>query len=358
MYRSADETPDFDQSSTVQHDLQAAGYRTGIFGKYLNGWDLAEDPPYFDDWAIFSKSFVAGYQGGVWNVNGEKRSIDSYSTTFIRGQALRFVQEASEDDRPWALFITTNAPHYPITPDEKYRDAPVPPPEERSASFMERDLSDKPGFVRQFTVSRREVEETRVAQLRTLMSVDDLVSDLYGRLDELGEEGNTLSFFLSDNGFILGDHSIVGKMVPYEMSIRIPLMMRWPEELEPGTVDGRWATTVDLVPTLLDATGISRSKYVDGKSLIDQGWNRDRVMSEFWRNHGRPSWGSLLTERFQYTEYFKGGKVYFREYYDLQDDPARERNLLGDSDPSNDPDLDAARRQLASDLRCKANGCP
>lgn len=358
MYRAADQTPEFDQTTTLQHDLQAAGYRTAIFGKYLNGWDLADDPPYFDDWAIFSKTRATGYRGGQWSVNGKLRKVNAYSTTFLRRKALRFVREASEDDRPWAMFIATAAPHYPITPERKYGDAPVPPRGKRPSSFMERNLSDKPAFVRRLRVKRWNVERIRKAQLRTLMSVDDLVSELYGRLDELSEEQNTLSFFLSDNGFMLGEHSLLGKMVPYEMSIRIPFMMRWPERLDPGTVDRRWATTVDIVPTVLDAIGIGRAAYVDGRSLIDDGWSRDRVMTEFWSIHRRPTWGSLLTERFQYSEYYRRGKVFFREYYDLRDDPEGKRNLLGDSNPDNNPDITDARRRLSRDLECKAGACP
>jgi len=358
MYRRADETPDFDQSATLQRYLQESGYRTAMFGKYLNGWDLSADPPYFDDWAIFSKSTLGGYVGGEWNVDGKTTTVERYTTTYLRRLAVRFARSAAKEDRPWALFISTGAPHRPFVAEPKYEDAAVPRWDPQRSGFMERDVSDKPRFLKGFKVTESQVRATRAAQLRTLMSVDDMVEDLYGTLQELGEERDTLSFFLSDNGFAWGEQHILGKMVPYTLSVRVPMMVRWPVGLESGKVDDRLAATIDVAPTVLDAAGIEADDYIDGRSLLDRSRQRDRILTEFWHFHGRPTWESLRTEDYQYARYYDpDGNLTFEEYYDLGDDPGETTNLVVDG-VVEEVDLSRIRGLLATDMECRGSQCP
>ena len=119
-----------DQRFTIQAYLKAVGYRTGIFGKYFNAWNVFRSPPWFDDWAIFS----AGYSPFRVNERGTIKTITQYATSYIRDNAVSFI-EASEnqDATPWFLEVTTTAPHAPFTPDTLYENASVSPysPESR-----------------------------------------------------------------------------------------------------------------------------------------------------------------------------------------------------------------------------------
>lgn len=111
------------------------------------------------------------------------------------------------------------------------------------------DRSDKPPYIRDVDLPIAEAKGIRRDQLRTLMSVDDLVDAVMRRLGALKERGNTLVFVLSDNGFLWSDHGWKGKTIPYSYSIRIPRLVRWPGVLEAGTKDGRLLGNVDVAPT-------------------------------------------------------------------------------------------------------------
>ncbi|MGH2729817.1 MAG: sulfatase family protein [Actinomycetota bacterium] len=344
-----------DQRSTVQHYLQQAGYRTGIFGKYLNGWDLERDPPYFDDWAIFDAS-ETGYSGGMWNVAGSTRRVQGYSTTYIQRKAVDFIR-SSEGSRPWLLFVSTAAPHEPYVPARRYEDADVPEWAINPA-IEEADRSDKPPFLRarelRLEVSRRAHDQ----QLRTLMSVDDLVARI-GDVLAATDQDTTLVFFLSDNGYLWGEHGVGKKMLPYTPSIAIPLMLRWPGRVHAGARDDRLAATIDVAPTILDAAMIEANPEVpmDGRSLLEQ-WDRERLLVEFWAAFGRPTWAGTRTRSSLFVEYYKrdGETVTFQEYYDVEHDPWELENLLGDQVPQ--VDVDALSRQLARDRLCAGGTCP
>lgn len=359
------------QDSTVQRYLREAGYRTGIFGKYLNSWDLSVDPPHFDEWAVYAPVSTRGYSGAKWNVSGKVRKVEQYSTTYIRKRGLAFLEGAeADDDRPWFLELSTWAPHLPAVPQAKYEDAKVKrwkvPP-----SVKELDRSDKPPYIRDADLPIAEAKRIRRDQLRTLMSVDDLVEAVMRRLGALKERGNTLVFVLSDNGFLWSDHGWKGKTVPYSYSIRIPMLVRWPGVLEAGTKDGRLLGNVDVAPTILAAAGITPDPQypVDGRSILDP-FTRDRMLTEHWAAPGgfppTPTWASLRTSEWQYVEYYdEAGVVTFREYYDLIEDPHQLVNLLGDGDASNDPAPEAVAdisAQLNEDRLCLGTlppaGCP
>lgn len=354
-----------DQRSTIESYLQDARYSTALFGKYFSGWDLATSPPYFDDWAIFLNS-ARHYMGGNWNVDGLVRPVKKYATNFIARRALHFVSSTETNDaRPWFMVLAPPAPHSPYTPQPRYARAPVRPWGGDPAVF-ERDRSDKPQFVQARSVSFRKAQRIRTRQFRTLLSVDDLVKRVFGKLGELDERRPTLAFFLSDNGYLWGEHglggSVFGKRPPYTESVRLPMLMRWPDHVARGAADRRLVANIDLAPTILDAAGITPSAQIpmDGMSLLSNR-TRDHLLLEYWIDVGTtPDWGSIVTPDLQYIEYYglDGLTPTFREYYDLRRDPWQLDNLLGDRVPGNDPDVTGLSAQLAADRRCAGAGCP
>ncbi|MDQ4125034.1 MAG: sulfatase, partial [Actinomycetota bacterium] len=143
-------------------------------------------------------------------------------------------------------------------------------------------------------------------------------------------------------------------------SIQIPLMIRWRGHVEPGSVDDRLVANLDLAPTLLDAAGVAAPRGLDGSSLFGDA-RRKRLLIEQWGDEETyvPTMASLRTDRYQYVEYYgRGGRVVARQYYDLEADPWQRRNLLGDGDPSNDPEVRALSDRLRGDRRCARESCP
>jgi arylsulfatase A-like enzyme len=347
----------YDQNSTIEHQLRTAGYATALVGKYWNDWPLGIAPPNFQKWAMFS----GGYNNMTFSVNGSVRQIPGYTAAVQGTYASQFLNEfEANDGQPWYMYLTPQAPHSPTTPESKYQNAPFPnlvP----SPAFQETDISDKPVQVRrlghQHTLS--EVDATRKAQLRTLMSVDDLVAGIFAQLEALGET-NTLAIFTSDNGYMWGEHWLNAKRWPYTDSVQIPLFMRWPGHVAAGADDPRLVSHVDIAPTIYGAVGLTPSYVPDGVSLFSPG-ARQRLYLEYFLSPDAKvkTWSGLITAGgVGYFEWYENGGTFFREYYDLVSDPYQLTNLLGDGNAANDPDVAALSAQLALDRVCVGTACP
>ncbi|HYP22764.1 MAG TPA: sulfatase, partial [Actinomycetota bacterium] len=352
-----DDGMDLDPDATVQRHLKDAGYRTAVVGKYLNRWDPEVDPAHFDRFAVWLRGI---YRHSSWNVDGKVRRPEGYTTGLMTGFAERFLRSfEKDDDAPWYLWLGPNAPHSPYAAEHRYKGAKTKGWDGNPAT-RDRDVSDEPAFIERSQNSMEHARKIRRKQLRTLYSVDDQVAQVFDLLRELGEEEDTLAIFMSDNGFLWGEHGIVGKRYAYTQSIQIPLMIRWAGHVDPGSVDDRLVANLDLAPTLLDAAGIPARRGFDGASLFGDR-TRDRLLIEQWRDEETyvPTMASLRTEDYQYVEYYAdGGRVVARQYYDLADDPWQRRNLLGDASARNDPDVDALARRLREDRGCRGARCP
>jgi arylsulfatase A-like enzyme len=354
-----------DHDTTIQRYLDDAGYSTGLVGKFLNEWPLGQAPPHFDRWALCSPCSEGGYVDRPFDVDGTVVTQTGYATDFIAARSLGFLRAfEATDARPWFLYVATGAPHDPYTVEPDHAAASVPAWNGNPAVF-ESDRSDKPPYVRARNRSFAMAQEVRTLQLRTLRSVDDLVVGMMRELGTLGERRRTLILFVSDNGFVWNEHRMgVGKRFPYQQSIRIPMLLRWQDHVTAGSADPRLASLVDVAPTVLAAAGVppDPGTPIDGRSLLQPG-TRSRLLVEYHLHAlftGVPTWASTRTATTQYTEYYAedGQTVTFREYYDLAADPWELRNLLGDGDPSNDPNVASLSAQLAADRTCAGTACP
>ena len=349
-----------DQTTTLASYLEDAGYHTAMAGKFLNRWPLKTPPPGYDRYALAN----GGYYDQLWAVDGAVRRVPTYSTTFIGDQFLADLDSFERDDAtPWFAYLATFAPHDPRVPEPKYAKASFPELDKVGPSTVP-PVAGKPRYLAdRASVSLAEAARVRTGQLRTLLSVDDLVDRVMRRLSDTGELDNTLVFFLSDNGYAWGEHRHVGKFVPYTESIKVPFVVRWPGHLAAGTVDDRMVATIDIKPTVLAAAGIPLrdGDVVDGRSLLDGG-RRQRLLAEYWLDQanapGIRDWAALRTPAWQYIEdYDQPGGATFREFYDLTSDPGMERNLLADHDPANDPPA-GIQAELAAARACKGADCP
>ncbi|WP_435971486.1 sulfatase family protein [Streptomyces sp. Qhu_M48] len=350
-----------DQSTTVQRYLQQAGYRTGLFGKYLNAWALEDNPPHFEEFALLQP----GYVNARWNIDGTVKTIDNYTTTVIKNRTLTFLDKAATDTRPWFAYVTPYASHGPRTPEAKYAGTAVPEWNGRP-SVPESDRSDKPAYIKEATGTLADGKAIRAEQLRTLLSVDDAVQAFKDRLQALGQLDNTLVIYIGDNGFSWGDHGWTAKSVPYRPAHEVPFYLSWPAGGRgAGTVDTRVVANIDIAPTILDAAGITPAAPQDGRSLLSS-YDRDHLLVEWWKQGagtgGAPTWSSYVAKDKQYTEYYDlttdangtvsgTGQVKFREYYDLTNDPHQLTNKLYQATPAQEQALGipALAAQLAAD---------
>ncbi|MBN1894041.1 sulfatase [bacterium] len=174
--------------------------------------------------------------------------------------------------------------------------------------------------------------------LSCILSVDESVCRLLDYLDQAGLAKDTIVIYTSDQGFYLGEHGWYDKRFMYEESLRMPLLLRYPREVEGGRTCGDMVLNLDFAPTLLDFAGVRIPAGMQGRSF--RGLIRG-MQTEDWRNalyyhyyeypHG---WHSVMrhhgirTERYKLIHFYHDAD--FWELYDLQKDPHEIRNLAGD----------------------------
>ena len=352
-----------DTSTTIQRYLDRAGYRTALIGKFLNSWGTWKPPQFWDRFAYFLP-WGNKYYGASFNVDGKIREeLKAHSNRFMARYSERLLREFERnDDAPWFMYVAPKAPHTPFKPAPGDARADVRGFKGNPA-VNETALEDKPPWIRSCPHHCGDFFEGRLdakRQQRTLLSVDDLVRDVFRRMDRLGEDRETLAFFMSDNGYMWGEHGAIGKGQPYEQSVRIPLYVRWPGHLKAGTKDDRLVANIDIAPTILQAAGIQPSHTVDGHDLLTD-TERDYLLLESLARGENSRWGSIRTATERYTEYYYGAaQEYpaFREFYDLSQDPWELDNLLY----SKQEEAETLAAELAALLdaakTCAGTACP
>lgn len=194
--------------------------------------------------------------------------------------------------------------------------------------------------------------------LRVVASVDDNVGRILDYLDDAGLVDDTLVIYTSDQGFFLGDHGWYDKRFMYEESLRIPLMVRYPREVEPGSVDGHIVSNVDLAPTFLALAGLPTPRDMHGRSIVPllQGqapadWRQSFYYHfyEFPAVHSVRRHYGVRTDRYKLIHYYRLGEW---ELFDLQKDPRELRNVY--NEPAYRPvvsKLNAELQRLRRELR-------
>ena len=288
-----------------------------------------------------------------------------YLTDFETRRGVELIDEASPGDQPFFLSLWYTAPHRggPRDPDDPRRPGtPSPAPRHRDAfagvrmprhpNFNEKSMYDKPQVVADRPRLSPEfaagVEENWRQENEALMAVDEGVAQIVEALRRNGELENTLIVYMSDNGFMHGEHrALAEKVLPYEESIRIPLVMRGPGV--PRTrVDHRLVGNLDVTSTILDATDVAPGRVQDGRSLLellaDPGaeWGRDILIENGNGANGVPTYRGIRTYRYLYIEHRTTGEY---ELYDLQEDPYQLQSVDGHERYAK------VQRDLASRLR-------
>ena len=267
-----------DEASTVAVWLRDAGYRTGLFGKYLNrypkGVPATDVPPGWTDWHALVEGGADPFRQFGLSENGAVVAYDqpgTYLTDVLTAKADAFVRDAAAAGEPFFAYVAPYAPHLPATPAAahagEFADATLPAP----PSFNEADVSDKPAWVRQQPLLTEaqitSLTELQRDRLRAMRSVEEMLATLLATLEETGQLDNTYVVFASDNGFHLGEHRLpMGKQTAYEESIRVPLVVRGPGVPAGATIPAL-AANIDLAPTFAAWAGTPLPGFVDGRSL-------------------------------------------------------------------------------------------
>jgi arylsulfatase A-like enzyme len=348
--------PKLDDSSTIATWLQDAGYRTGYYGKYLNDYDALTPagyvPPGWDEWGVFlgrnltdddtgSTSYYSDYSlsenGKIVEYSKDKAV---FGADLITRKSVDFISATC--DKPFFLYVSYYNPHSPYQWAERDNDqfransALQAPPPYRPPSFMEKDINDKPQYLKDLNpISVEKIDISYKQILRSLLSVDDGVASILNALDKTNLNRKTIIVYLTDNGLTVGDHRLgLTKNCPYESCIRTPFIVYAPG-IFPARSDAHLVANIDIAPTFAEIAGATAPSTVNGLSLLpllkDAGatW-RDDILFEHWPTEAGigskiPEFYAVRTSEWKYVEYSTGEK----ELYDLKNDPYELDNLAG-----------------------------
>jgi N-acetylglucosamine-6-sulfatase len=353
--------------------LQKAGYETAYVGKWHMGNDDSPRPG-FDRWVSFRGQGV--YVDPEINVNGKSAKVEGYMTDILNDHAVAFLTLTRS--KPFLLYLAHKAVHGPFTPAERhktlYADAALP-----RAPSADDSLEGKPVLRRRLddpAPKKKAAEKAKAKakakqggeggggggpggelirnQLRALAAIDEGVGRILTALEATQQLDRTLIIFTSDNGYFWGEHGLGDKRAAYEESIRIPLLMRHPALIKPGTTIAAPVLNIDIAPTLLDLAGVAIPDGTHGRSLVPllkgetNGW-RTSFLSEYFAEAGYPripTWQAVRTDRWKYIHYtdFDG----MDELYDVKEDPHELKNRIADSDA--ETTLSDLKRELAEQL--------
>ena len=308
-----------DEFVTLAEALKAGGYKTATMGK----WHLGDDPTTqgFDiniagrEWGSPSGG---GYHSPYNYPNLVNRKKGEYLTDRLGTEAAQFMEANKE--RPFFLYLTHYAVHTPIHAKP-----------ELTAKYEQKTPTDK---------------QTNAKYAAMIESMDDSVGTVLDTLDRLNLADNTIVIFYADNGGHGGVTSNAplrgSKGMLYEGGIRVPMAVRWPGVVKPGTTSDEPVIGIDLYPTLLEATQTKLPARVnlDGTSLLpllsDAGaslfrpaiyWHFPAYLQGYTKRHGpfrtTPA-GAIRMGDWKLIEYFEDGVL---ELYNLSDDIGEEQNL-------------------------------
>jgi len=247
--------------------LRAAGYQVGILGK------VSHSTPYSEF---------------AWDMVHDMDELGHGRNPALYGErAALFVRRAVDAGRPFFLMANSHDPHRPFYGNDKaawYEERDVPPAVAPSKRFTP-DEVPVPGFLPDLPDVRLEISE----YYGSVRRCDDTVGAILNVLRRTRCEGNTIVVFLSDNGMAFP----FAKTNCYLHSTRTPWIVRWPDVIQAGRVDGEhFVSGIDLLPTLLDAAGIEPPAAVDGVSFLpllrgQAQAGRDLVFTQFHQTAGR-----------------------------------------------------------------------
>ncbi|MCP4167255.1 MAG: sulfatase-like hydrolase/transferase [Chloroflexi bacterium] len=347
--------------------LSDNGYETHAIGKMhfvpprrhngLERLQLMEELPWYredDDYALYLKSVGLGHIQHIHGVRHllymlPQRSLipeDHHGSKWVADRGIEYLS-ANQGRKPFFLWLSWIAPHPPFdVPDrfaELYQGADLPQPHrsETPTSLLAVEselLGDLPN--EQYVQRMREVYYGAVSH------VDEQVGRVLDTLDELGLAGNTLVIFLSDHGELLGDYDLYQKWLPYDSCSRIPMILRYPDHIEPGSRCDDFVDLNDVLPTVLDVAGIDYpgNETLAGESLLAESGVKERGWQYMEYSFDNRRWISIRNRRFKYNYYYGGG---IEELFDLIADPYETKNLLWGDVPS---ELESIRTELRAKL--------
>lgn len=327
----------FDSTKTLATMLDDTGYQTSYIGKYLNGYSCNKATPEgWDDWQALCYRVQNKYgykiKDNLATVTYGRTDAD-YQTDVLADRAVDTLGEFSANPDPFFMVVAPTAPHGPLQPATRHRNAFPNYVMPKRANFDEADVSDKPTWVSTRPPAKAaSIDRSERKRIQMLLAVDEMVGDVVSELTASGELDNTIIMFASDNGFMRGEHRIpTGKDHFYTESIRGPFVMRGPG-IPVGATNDALIGNVDIAPYVVARAGATPTIDFDGRDF--HGTFADPLALENRAYlHRRPAWDSTFPVPMAFGITTEDGLRYSKfangveELYDLLVDPYEMTNV-------------------------------
>lgn len=365
------------EAVTFATALSAAGYRTSMLGKYLNGYFPIKHPaaPGWSFWAVAGN----GYGGFNYNLKQNDKIVHygaaaaDYLTDEVSELGVRFIKQSAQ--QPFLIETATFAPHAPYTPAPRDANAFPGLKAPRTPAYDAAPDANAPKWQR----NKRSLAAAQMASIdrdfrrraQSVLAIDAMIGDLQAAVASIGQEKNTYFVFSSDNGYHMGEHRLMpGKMTAYDTDIHVPLIVTGPGVIA-GSAAEEIVENIDLCPTFTELAGAVAPPNSDGRSLVmlfrgqkvsdwrtatlveHHGPTQDRTDPDLPGVHSGnpPSYSAIRTHTDLYVEYETGE----REYHDLVSDPYELQNTFLSRSPEQMAALSAAVNAIRN---ChNAKGC-
>jgi len=342
---------------------KSAGYRTGYVGKWhLDGYDRSGYiPPErrrgFEFWRALECTH--SYFKSKYYHQDEKqpRTWEGFDAIAQTDAACEYI--ASQKTDPFCLFLSWGPPHDPYKAPAEYmkrfegkkikmRDN-VNDFETAEKMWRECDTAvARDGLRRARKRNRARLSDKKSnAQIlkdyrgyyAAIETLDDCTGKIIAQLQKTGQLDNSIIVFTSDHGDNLGSHRQIGKQLPFEESISVPFMVRYPKKIKSGTETDAMLAPVDIMPTVLSLAGVPCPK-VDGKDISSAAMGKDADMQDAvlimksiplsvnWIVNGNGAWRGVRTKRYTYARKSSNKKPWM--LFDNLSDPYQLKNLVDD----------------------------
>jgi arylsulfatase A-like enzyme len=342
-----------EDKDTFATDLQKSGYRTAFMGKYLNEYQpgstkkpASYNPAGWNEWAMAA----SGYSGFGYNLNQNGKVVHhgkkakDYLTDVISARGQDFIKRSAAKNQPFMLELSVFTPHKPYVPaprDAKmFKGLKAP----RGKAYGAKNKNAPAWLATQKLTKAQKTKMDKQFRWRaqTVQSVSKMITDVRSQLRRSGVADNTYIVFSSDNGYHMGEHSLIsGKMTAFDTDVHVPLVVVGPDVPARSTISAT-ASNIDLRSTFTDMAGATSPNTVDGHSLAPL-WRGGSVAARsyalvehngpdldkndpdagIFRSPNPPNYSALRARTWTYVEY-KTGDV---EYYDRTKDPLELRNV-------------------------------
>ncbi len=362
--------PDWKSFQPYNTHLQKVGYQTAHVGKIHMAHFRNEKHirPGFDYWYSFIGQ--GEYFDPMVNDNGKEYKEKGYMTDILTDKAIQWLKEKRDPNKPFSLNLWHKAVHEDHSPAPRHKniyakdELPLPPYNTHLENFKGKPEwqrlktwdSNWKNYVQSDTIAPQKwpVKGDKFKNLlECLVAVDESLGKVLATLEEMGELDNTVIIYSSDNGYFMGEHGYWDKRIAYESAMRIPMLIRYPKMIKPGTVINEMGLNIDLAPTILEMAGAKKPDYMQGESFVKlfdkkspkNDW-RSSFMFQYYVDDEYPYAGpdmlAIRSDKLKLVDSFLENDI--DELYDLENDPGEMKNLI------NDPNYDLKEQRLRAEL--------